>query len=143
MAVTNSAITRGEFERMAARVTKLEVALAPGDAEPLAEPSIPEDVVARPASDDFVRQGKFRLFKWLGTFALATVFGGFALLYEQTSDVRVAMERLHAEVLREMHVLHESIREDMHAQHAAIRSEIAKVSERLVRIETLDTIESP
>ena len=136
-----------------------------------------------PRQNDFVRQDEFRLFKWLGTFALAAVLGGFGLLYEQTSDLRVAMERLHADLLREihaqtasiredMHALHTkpartctpklpasrddmhaqhtqtrhdiaATREDMHAQHAAIRSEIAGVRERVVRLETLDDVESP
>ena len=35
------------------------------------------------SGDDFVTAGEFRLFKWLGTFALAAVLGGFGLLYEQ------------------------------------------------------------
>ena len=69
---------------------------------------------------DVVTANEFRLFKWLGTFALATVVAGFGLLYEQISDVRVGMERLHGEVLREIH----GLRETMHAENASIRSEV-------------------
>ena len=142
---------------------------------------------AAPRHADFVRQDEFRLFKWLGTFALAAVLGAFGMLYEQTSDLRVALEQLHTDLLREihaqtasiredmhalhiqtredmhamhaqtredmhamhtqtredMHAMHTQTREDMHAQHAAIRSEIARVRERVVRVETLDVVESP
>ena len=64
---------------------------------------------------DGVSASEFRLFKWLGTFALATVVAGFGFLYEQSSDLRVGMERLHGELLQEM----------------------SGVRERVVRIETL------
>ena len=104
---------------------------------------------------DVVTKGEFRLFKWLGTCALATVVAGFGLLYEQVSDVRVGMERLHGEVQREIHGLREtmyveiaSIRSEMEAKHAALteqmhagfasmREEISAVRERVARVETL------
>lgn len=104
---------------------------------------------------DVVTKDEFRLFKWLGTFALATVVAGFGLLYEQVSDVRVGMERLHGEVQREIHGLREtmyveiaSIRSEMEAKHAALteqmhagfasmREEISAVRERVARVETL------
>lgn len=104
---------------------------------------------------DVVTRDEFRLFKWLGTFALATVVAGFGLLYEQVSDVRVGMERLHGEMQREIHGLREtmyveiaSIRSEMEAKHAAlteqmhagfasIRDEISTVRERVARLETL------
>ncbi|MDE0421383.1 MAG: hypothetical protein OXK76_10940 [Gammaproteobacteria bacterium] len=167
MVAANPVITRDEFDRIGARVAALEASGGKADPDAVAK----GDEVA-PRHVDFVRQEEFRLFKWLGTFALAAVLGGFGLLYEQTSDLRVAMERLHAELLREIHVqtadiredmhalhtqtredmhaLHTqtraditATREDMHAQHAAIRSEIARVRERVVRVETLDSAESP
>ncbi|MYK47230.1 MAG: hypothetical protein F4029_13490 [Gammaproteobacteria bacterium] len=59
--------------------------------------------------NDFVSVGEFRLFKWLGTFALAAVLGGFGLLYEQVSDLRVGMERLHGELLQEMSGIRERV----------------------------------
>ena len=104
---------------------------------------------------DVVTNDEFRLFKWLGTFALATMVAGFGLLYEQVSDVRVGMERLHGEVQREIHGLREtmhaenaSIRSEMEAKHAAlteqmhagfagIREEISMVRERVASVETL------
>ena len=87
--------------------------------EPLvARLSAIEDAAGRDA--DVVTKDEFRLFKWLGTFALATAVAGFGLLYEQVSDVRVGMERLHGDVLREIH----GLRETMHAENASIRSEM-------------------
>ena len=104
--------------------------------------------------DDFVTASEFRLFKWLGTFALAAVLGGFGLLYEQVGDVRVAMERLQTDLLKEIHALrgemhtefasvrqemHDgfaSIRQEMHAEHASIREDISGVRERVARVET-------
>lgn len=104
---------------------------------------------------DVVTRDEFRLFKWLGAFALATVVAGFGLLYEQVSDVRVCMERLPGEVQREIHGLREtmyveiaSIRSEMEAKHAALteqmhagfasmREEISAVRERVARVETL------
>ena len=118
MALANSAITRDEFNRIGARVAALEASRAGADADTTG------DEVARPGHAEFVRQDEFRLFKWLGTFALAAVLGGFGLLYEQTSDLRVAMERLHADLSQEMHALHASTREDMHALHASTRDDM-------------------
>lgn len=107
----------------------------------------------RPATD-VVTVSEFRLFKWLGTFALAAVLGGFGLLYEQVGDVRVAMERLQTDLLKEIHALrgemhtefasvrHEmhagfaSIRQEMHAETASIREDISGVRERVARVET-------
>ena len=57
----------------------------------------------------FATASEFRLFKWLGTFALAAVLGGFGLLYEQVSDLRVGMERLHGELLQEMSGIRERV----------------------------------
>lgn len=132
MAPANSAITRDEFNRIGARVAALEASRSGADADTTG------DEVAPPGHAEFVRQDEFRLFKWLGTFAIAAVLGGFGLLYEQTSDLRVAMERLHADLSQKMHALHAStredvhaqhtsMREDMHVQHTAIRSEVAGV----------------
>ena len=93
---------------------------------------------------DVVTGSEFRLFKWLGTFALATVMAGFGLLYQQVSDLRVGLERLHTDVLGEIHGLRSemhagfaSIREEMHTEHESIREDISGVRERVVRVETL------
>ena len=115
--------------------------------------------------NDFVTASEFRLFKWLGTFALAAVLGGFGLLYEQVGDVRVAMERLQTDLLQEVHALRgemhaefasvrqemhaefasvrqemhagfASIRQEIHAETASIREDISGVRERVARVET-------
>lgn len=104
---------------------------------------------------DVVTKDEFRLFKWLGTFALATMVAGFGLLYEQVSDVRVGMERLHGDLQREIHGPRETMHaenagirsemeakyaaltEQMHAGFASIREEISTVRERVARVETL------
>lgn len=126
MAAANSMITRDELDRMGARLAALEASRCT-DAEALAT----SDEAHRPGHADFVRQDEFRLFKWLGSFALVAILGGVGLLYEQISDLRVNMERLHGETLQELHT-----------QSAAIQSEIAGVRERVVRLETLRGVES-
>ena len=112
-------MTRADFdaavEPLAARVASLE------------------DSAGRGALPDVVMASEFRLFKWLGTFALATVVAGFGLLYEQVSDVRIGMERLHGETLREM----SGLRDEMQAEFTSVRREISAVRERVVRVETL------
>ena len=106
--------------------------------EPLAtRVSALEDSVGRGAEANFVTVGEFRLFKWLGTFALATVVGGFALLYEQVSDVRIGMERLQGELLREMSGLKDELKDEMQSEFASVRQEISAVRERVVRVETI------
>ena len=81
-----------------------------------------EDTVGDRRGKDYVGTSEFRLFKWLGTFILATVVAGFGFLYEQVSDLRVGMERLHGDLLQEM----------------------SGIRERVVRIETiLESKESP
>ena len=76
---------------------------------------------------DVVSGSEFRM------FALASVLGGFGLLYEQIADVRVGMERMHGDLLKEIHAL----REETHTDHVALRNETAEVRERVVRVETL------
>ena len=122
MAVTanpTAAMTRADFDAIV---------------EPLAtRVSALEDSVGRGSEANFVTVGEFRLFKWLGTFALATVVGGFGLLYEQVSDVRIGMERLHGELLREM----SGLKDEMQSEFTSVREEISAVRERVVRVETL------
>ena len=120
MAAANPVITRDEFDRMGKRLTALEASRSTAHADTRA----PNDEVARFDPADLVRQGEFRLFKWLGTFAFATVLGGFGVLYEQTSDLRVAMERLNVDLLREMHAEHTATRDEMHAQFTRIRDDM-------------------
>lgn len=112
-------MTRADFdavvEPLAARVASLE------------------DSAGRSDEADVVTASEFRLFKWLGTFALATVVAGFGLLYEQVSDVRIGMERLQGELLREM----SGLKDEMQSEFASVRQEISAVRERVVRVETL------
>lgn len=68
-----------------------------------------EDAVGDRRGKDYVGISEFRLFKWLGTFILATVVAGFGFLYEQVSDLRVGMERRHGELLREMSGVRERV----------------------------------
>ena len=103
-----------------------------------------ENPAGRGAEATFVRGGEFRLFKWLGTFALAAVVAGFGLLYEQVSDVRIGMERLHGELLREMSAHREGtqaeiagLKDEMQSEFASVHREISAVRERVVRVETL------
>lgn len=133
MANASSATGGDDLKGLAARVTALEDSRASTDTDP----STRGDDVARHANVDFVRQEEFRLFKWLGSFALVAVLGGFGLIYERISDVRVTMERLHADMER----LHAEMLQALHTHSVAVRDEIAGVRERVVRLETLDGTE--
>ena len=80
---------------------------------------------------EVVTQSEFRLFKWLATFALATVLGGFGLLYQQTTDLRVEMRVLHSDLLQELHAQISGVRdeisdlrEEMHTEIGGLREEM-------------------
>ena len=75
-------------------------------------------------SENFVHKDEFRLFKWIGGLALASILGGFGFLYQGLADLRVAVDRQHGE-----------LRSDIDRQFADVR-------ERLVRVETLVRSES-
>ncbi len=127
-ASTDGAVTRSEFESITERMTALEA--------------------SRPAprgiqlGSEVVTQSEFRRFKWLATFALATVLGGFGLLYQQTTDLRVEMRVLHGELLRELHTQIGGLREEMHKEHTEIRKEIGPVRERVIGLEANQRSES-
>ena len=127
----DATVTRAEFDsaitQLVERMTTLESTVSqasrPGtrDSERTAEPS-----------REVVTQNEFRLFKWLGTFALAAVLTGFVFLYEQTADLRVDIERQHRDLLKEMN-----------AQYTDIRGEIGLLRERVTGVETrLDGVET-
>ena len=114
-------------------------------------------------SEDFVHKDEFRLFKWIGGLALASILGGFGFLYQGLADLRVAVERQHGELRSEMERQYGELRNDMDRQNGELRSEMerqngelrsdmdrqigelrsdmnrqfADVRERLVRVETL------
>ena len=119
-------------------------------------------------SENFVHKDEFRLFKWIGGLALASILGGFGFLYQGLADLRVAVERQHGELRSEMERQYGELRNDMDRQNGELRSEMerqngelrsdmdrqigelrsdmdrqfADVRERLVRVETLVRSES-
>ena len=114
-------------------------------------------------SENFVHKDEFRLFKWIGGLALASILGGFGFLYQGLADLRVAVERQHGELRSEMARQYGKLRSEMERQNGELRSEMerqngelrsemerqhgelrsdmdrqfADVRERLVRVETL------
>ena len=54
-----------------------------------------------------VTQNEFRLFKWLGAFATTTMVAGLGFVYQNTgqqiTDLRVTMERQHADIVAANH----------------------------------------
>ena len=117
------AVADSAIKQLVERMTALESTVSQGrrhgtrDSEP---------------STEVVTQNEFRLFKWLGTFALAAVLAGFVFLYEQTADLRVDIERQHRDLLKEMN-----------AQYTGIRGEIGLLRERVTGVETrLDGVET-
>ena len=87
-------------------------------------PSPSASIAPQVEESAFVRQGEFRLFKWIAAFTLASVVGGFGLLYQKMANLEVALERLRTDILREMHREHEKIRTEMHLEHGKIRAEM-------------------
>lgn len=57
---------------------------------------------SRRGDANVVRRSEFRMLKWQAMFALAAVLGGLGLLYEEIGDIRVAMERLRTDLVREI-----------------------------------------
>ena len=123
-------------------------------------------------SENFVHKDEFRLFKWIGGLALASILGGFGFLYQGLADLRVAVERQHGELRSEMEQQYGELRSEMERQNGELRSEMERqngglrsemerqhgelrsdmdrqfadvrdVRERLVRVETLVRSESP
>ena len=119
-------------------------------------------------SEKFVHKDEFRLFKWIGGLALASILGGFGFLYQGLADLRVAVERQHGELRSDMNRQYGELRSEMERQNGELRSEMerhngelrsemerqnselrsdmnrqfADVRERLVRVETLVRSES-
>ena len=114
-ASTHGAVTRAEFESVTERVTVLEESRSvPGGATTEAGPEL-------------VTQSEFRLFKWLGAFAIATVLGGFGMLYQQTTDLRVEMRVLHSDLLQEMYTQISGVRDEI----SGVRREISDLREEM------------
>lgn len=139
-------IIRTEFdsaiERLVERMTALESTVSQ-----LSRAGNGDDDLTAERSSELVTQNEFRLFKWLGSFALAGVLAGFGFLYQQTADlrvdverqfadVRVDMERQFADLGVDMERQHRDLLNEMNAQHAEIRREIGLLSERVAGVET-------
>ena len=139
MAATASAgaITREEFDAIVDRMNSRLVAL---EAEPPRTPVQVEEAGRAAGSVPLavVTQSEFRLFKWFGAFALATVVGGFSFLYQQSDrqfdnvrtefdNVRMEMQNLRTEI--------GTLRTEMRSETASIRADLADVSERVVRVD--------
>ena len=137
-------IMRSEFEstmeRLGLRLTALETARTVQINE-AGKPTVGGQF-------EVVTQNEFRLFKWFGAFALAVVVGGFGVLYEQNTYVRVEMRNLHTEVLRELHAQIGGLRQEMKDEIGGLRQEmkdeigglrldIGSLRERVARVETL------
>ena len=147
------AITRTEFKSAMQRVDSRLVALESGASR--AADAVNESGQAYgPLQFEVVTQNEFRLFKWLGAFALTAVVGGFGFLHQQLDRgfeaVRVEMKGLHTQ-FGELRQEVGGLRQEMEAEFAITRSEIHRnredigklredvgaLRERVVRIETL------
>ena len=127
----DATVARAEFDsaikQLVERMTALESTVSQGR-----RPGTRGSELSGESSTEVVTQNEFRLFKWLGTFALAAVLAGFVFLYEQTADLRVDIERQHRDLLKEMN-----------AQYTGIRGEIGLLRERVTGVETrLDGVET-
>ena len=70
-------VSRAEFDALVRRAAALEQC----------------GQLAAASGEDFVRQGEFRLFKWVAAFAVASMLGGFGVLHQQAGELHVGMER--------------------------------------------------
>ena len=113
---------------LAGRISALEQAFARSREDAAASR---KSEAAAKAETDFVRRDEFRQFKWIGAFALTAVMAGFGVLYQQVADLRVGMERIHTDLLREIGTLrkdmegeHDSLRAEMKREHDALRTDL-------------------
>ena len=146
-------IIRTEFdsaiERLVERMTALESTVSQ-----LSRPGAQDDEHPVEPWSEVVTQNEFRLFKWLGSFALAAMLAGFGFLYQQIADLRVDVERQFADQRVDMERQrvdmerqfaglrvdierqHRDLLNEMNAQHADIRREIGLLRERVTGVET-------
>ena len=96
------AITRTEFKSAMQRVDSRLGALESGASRP-ANAVDESGQASGPMQFEVVTQNEFRLFKWVGAFALTAVIGGFGFLHQQIDrgfeEVRVEMRGLHTQVV--------------------------------------------
>ena len=96
-----------------------------------------------------VSQNEFRLFKWLAAFVVAALLAGFGLLYRQMTDLRLGVEHVRAEVIREIGVLGERLGrvetrlDAMDARLGRVETRLDDMDGRLGRMDThLDGVET-
>ena len=135
-------INRTEFdsaiERLVERLTALESTVSQ-----LSRPGTRDDERAAEPSPEVVTQIEFRLFKWLGTFALAAILAGFGFLYQQIGDLRVDMARQIGDLRVDIERQHRDLLKEMNAQFADIRGEFGLLRERVTGVETrLDGVDT-
>lgn len=149
----DATVTRAEFDsaikRLVDGMTTLESTVSQ-----VVRPETRDSERTGEPSSEIVTQNEFRLFKWLGTFALAAVLAGFVFLYQQIADLRVDIERqtsdLHVDIERQTADLHVDIErhhrdllKEMNTQLADIRREIGLLRERVTGVESrLDSVET-
>ena len=105
--------------------------------------------------EELVHRSEFRLLLWIGAFVLITISGGFTFLYTGLTDIRVEMANMRVEMKQEHADMRVEMKQEladirvemkqeladirvaMEQEHADIRSEIAGLSERVARVETV------
>ena len=99
---------------------------------------------------EVVTQNEFRLFKWVGAFALTAVVGGFGFLHQQLDrgfeEVRVEMRGLNTQVVelrQEVSGLRQEVSglcqevSGLRQEVGELRQEVGDLRERVARIETV------
>lgn len=96
-----------------------------------------------PLQFEVVTQNEFRLFKWMGAFALTAVIGGFGFLHQQLDrgfeEIRVEMKGLHTQVV-ELRQEVSGLRQEvggLRQEVGELRQDVGDLRERVVRIETV------
>ena len=148
--------TRTEFKSAMQRVDSRLVALESGASRPAN--AVDESGQASGSMQfEVVTQNEFRLFKWVGAFALTAVVGGFGFLHQQLDrgfeEVRVEMRGLNTQVVelrqevsglrQEVSGLRQEVsglRQEvsgLRQEVGELRQEVGDLRERVARIETV------
>ena len=150
------AITRTEFKSAMQRVDSRLGALESGASRP-ADAVNESGQASGPLPFEVVTQNEFRLFKWLGAFAVTAVVGGFGFLHQQLDrnfeEVRAEMRDLHTQfgelrqkvggldqgvsgLRQEVSGLRQEV-SGLRQEVGELRQDVGDLRERVVRIETL------
>ena len=135
-------ITRTEFKSAMQRVDSRLGALESGASRP-ANAVDESGQASGPLQFEVVTQNEFRLFKWVGAFALTAVVGGFGFLHHQLDrgfeEIRVEMRGLHTKVV-ELRQEVSGLRQEvggLRQEVGELRQDVGDLRERVVRIETV------